>query len=264
MRTNYHTHTYFCGHARGNASDYVKEAIKHGFTLIGISDHAPNSRVKDINVRMKPHQLDDYLKDIEVAQANYPDITVLKGIEVEYFDDHEDYYRELRSKLDYMIHGQHYISMNNRMDNLISGFALSEKAQIYRYSDYLVKAMESNHFDILAHPDLYMCGYVDFDEHAAEVAHIICKKAKETNTVLEYNANGYRRGMHHSPQGVVKKYPRDEFWKIARTYDIKVVISSDCHKPDLLHDETLEIAEEDAHNLGLQIIDKIELKNKKK
>ena len=39
--SNYHSHVALCGHAEGTVEDYVKEAIKHNFEEIGISDHAP-------------------------------------------------------------------------------------------------------------------------------------------------------------------------------------------------------------------------------
>lgn len=38
-KTNFHTHNYRCEHAIGNVEDYVKVAIKEGYTELGISDH---------------------------------------------------------------------------------------------------------------------------------------------------------------------------------------------------------------------------------
>ncbi|HAH75526.1 MAG TPA: histidinol phosphate phosphatase HisJ family protein, partial [Kandleria vitulina] len=38
---NYHTHTYRCKHAIGKEEDYIKNAIKAGYTELGFSDHAP-------------------------------------------------------------------------------------------------------------------------------------------------------------------------------------------------------------------------------
>ena len=261
MKANYHTHTHYCGHASGNASDYVKEAIKKGFTVIGISDHAPNSRVNDHNVRMKEHKIDQYMKDIEDAQAKYGEnITIYKGLEVEFFYDHDEYYKDLIKKTDYLIHGQHYVSKTKEMHNLQSGFALKTKEDIYLYSEYLCDAMDSGYFDALAHPDLYMCGYRDFDKHAEEVAHIICKKAQDTRTVLEYNANGYRRGASITPQGIKPPYPRNEFWEIAKSYGIETIIGSDCHNPNFLYDDTVKEAEDEYLKLGLNMLDKLDIK----
>lgn len=261
MKRNYHTHHYLCKHATGKTEDYVLEAIKNDFDVLGMSDHAPNYRVGDYNVRMKESELDIYLKDIEASQAKYGDkITILKGLEVEYFYNHEEYYQNLRKKVDYLVHGQHYISMNNDMNDLISGFGLWKKEHILKYADILKDAMESNLFDIIGHPDLYMCGYKDFDETAEKVAHMICKAAKETGSVLEYNSNGYRKGKIKTPQGITQPYPRIEFWKIAKSYNIKTILNSDCHSPKLLYDKVIKEAEEAYTKLGLNNVGILRLK----
>ena len=68
MKTNYHTHNYRCNHATGTASDYVEEAIKNGFSEIGISDHLPHPG-KDIDNhhRMAVDDIPNYIKEIEEA-----------------------------------------------------------------------------------------------------------------------------------------------------------------------------------------------------
>jgi histidinol-phosphatase (PHP family) len=256
IKTNYHTHHHLCGHANGDCEDYVKEAIKQNFVELGFSDHAPNSRVDDFGVRMRPKDFETYLQDIEYVQNKYDgQLTIKKGIEVEFFYDHEEYYQFLKGKLDYLILGQHYISMNNQMFNLQSGFALGTKEEIYKYSEYVCTGMETLHFDIFAHPDLYMCGYLNWDEHAEKVAHEICKTAEETNTILEFNANGFRRGKRDTPQGYLQPYPRMEFWDVVKQYNVKTIFSVDCHTPEQLYDSTIREAEEVYKNLGVQIIE---------
>lgn len=261
MKRNYHTHHYLCKHATGNTEDYVKEALKHNFDIIGMSDHAPNSRVGDHNVRMDESELDIYLKDIDQTRLKYSDkITILKGLEVEFFYDHEDYYKELRKKVDYLIHGQHYISMSDSMNDLISGFGLRTKEEILKYADILIDAMSSNYFDIFAHPDLYMCGYKDFDDTALKVAHMICRAAIDNDVVLEFNANGFRRGRANTPQGILQPYPRLEFWKIAKSYNCKTILNSDCHTPEILYDRVVKEAEEVYLKLGLNDVGILKLK----
>lgn len=261
MISNYHTHLHFCGHAEGNSIDYAKEAVKQGFKVLGISDHAPNPLMTDHFVRMKPQYFVDYLKDIEVAQEKFKNkLTIYKGIEVEFFYKMDSYYQELKESLDYMILGQHYISLDKTMKHLQSGFALKTKEEIYTYAEYLIDGMSTGYFDVIAHPDLYMCGYKDFDEHATKVAHMICKKAEETNTILEFNANGFRRGVSQTPQGIKRPYPRLEFWDIVKTYDITTMINSDCHSPEILYDSVVKEAEEVYRNLGLKTIDILNIK----
>lgn len=261
MKRNYHTHHELCNHASGVTEDYVKEAINLNFDILGMSDHAPNSRVKDVYVRMEESELDTYLKDIEDAQKKYGDkITILKGLEVEYFYNHEEYYKDLREKVDYLVHGQHYISMTDSMNDLISGFGLWKSDQILKYAVILKDAMESKLFDIMAHPDLYMCGYRDFDKTAEKVAHIICKAAIDTDTVLEFNANGFRRKKQETPQGVLQPYPRLEFWEIAKSYNVKTIFNSDCHSPEILYDTVVKEAEEVYKKLALNDVGIIKIK----
>lgn len=253
MKANYHTHTHFCGHAKGNAIDYAKEAIKHNFKVLGISDHAPNDKVNDYYVRMKEARFEDYLHDIEQAQNQTKGLlTIYKGIEVEYFHLHEPYYDKLQEHLDYMIHGQHYITKGSNLKHLISSFALSTKEEINIYADFMILAIKSKRFLFHAHPDLYMCGYKTWDQNAEEVAHRILKVAKEHDAIFEYNANGYRRGVVQTDLGLQALYPRKEFWDLVSKYKIKTILSSDCHHPELLYDDTIREAEEDYKNLKTQ------------
>ena len=51
--SNYHTHTYRCGHALPNPDiDYVKKAISLGYKNLGFSDHAPFKGVYHPSMRM--------------------------------------------------------------------------------------------------------------------------------------------------------------------------------------------------------------------
>jgi histidinol-phosphatase (PHP family) len=261
MKSNYHTHLHFCNHAEGTSKDYAIEAIKHGFEVLGISDHAPNETMTDHYVRMKQEMFDIYLKDMEAAQEEFEGkIKILKGIEVEFWYDHDDYYKLLRSKLDYLVHGQHYISKEKTYNNLVSGFGLHTKEQIYLYAEYLMDAMDTGYFDIMAHPDLYMCGYKDFDKDAARVAHMIAKKAEETNTILEYNGNGFNRGVSLTPQGYKLPYPRNEFWEIVKEYNVRTMLNSDCHTPGNMYDDAIMEAEEEYEKLGLKRVHFIDIK----
>ncbi len=261
MKANYHTHHYLCRHATGNAEDYVKEALRIGLKELGISDHAPNVRVHDHGVRMQPSDLPVYLKDIESVQEKYKgQIKVLKGLEVEYFYDHEVYYEFLRENVDYLIHGQHYISMTKQMSDLISGFSLKTVPEINRYAAYLEDAIESGHFDILAHPDLYLNSYSQFDKYAEDVARRICDSAKKHDIILEYNANGYRRGGKKTKNGFFPNYPRLEFWKIVKEYNCKTIFGSDAHLPEFLYNDTVQEAEEDYKKLELNNVEFLTLK----
>ena len=67
MRTDYHTHTPLCGHAKGAPRDYVLAAQKAGLVEIGFSDHNPMP-VQFDDWRMGPGQLQEYVRLVEDAR----------------------------------------------------------------------------------------------------------------------------------------------------------------------------------------------------
>lgn len=264
MKANYHTHHELCGHAIGTCEDYVIEALKHNLKELGFSDHAPNSRVGDFGVRMEPEDLKKYLEDIEYVQKKYGDqLTIYKGLEVEFFYNHEEYYKDLKKKVDFLMLGQHYVTLDKSMNNLIGGFGLSTDQEIETYAEFICDGMRTGHFDILAHPDVYMSGYVEWNQKAEEIAHQIIKCAEETNTVLEFNANGYRRRKNKTRHGKVEPYPRLEFWSIVKQYDVQTIFGIDCHTPEQLYDTTMREAEEVFHSLNTNSIDFLHQKRSK-
>ncbi|MFP4287252.1 MAG: histidinol-phosphatase [Candidatus Izemoplasmataceae bacterium] len=245
MKTNYHTHHHLCKHAIGSAEDYIKVAIKHGFTDLGFSDHAPSDVINDENVRMTWDELPQYISDIMKNKGKYASqIRIHLGLEVEYYDKLPEYYEYLKEKTDYLILGQHYINDYQAQNSLQSSFALHKGYQLIIYAKSVVEAIKTGYFSLIAHPDLFMCGYPEFDHNALNATHIICKAAKKYNIPLEFNANGYRREPIETSKGLRAPYPINDFWKVAKTYDCDVIISSDAHAPQLLKDQATQKAEE--------------------
>ena len=107
IRSNFHTHIFLCGHARGSVSDYVAEAVKYGLKEIGISDHcAPSVGTKEPYLNEKTIQ-SKYLPQFKEAERLFGDkIKILSGVEVDYFPDNDVYYKNLLGYLDYLILGQ--------------------------------------------------------------------------------------------------------------------------------------------------------------
>ena len=61
---NYHSHTFRCKHATGDAVDYVSVAMNGGAKVYGISDHAPIPDGRFPEVRMSLDELDSYEKAV--------------------------------------------------------------------------------------------------------------------------------------------------------------------------------------------------------
>lgn len=86
---------------------------------------------------------------------------------------------------------------------------------------------------------------------------MIIGSAEKYNIVLEFNANGYRRGKVIYPDGERYQYPDVRFWNMVRDTNIRVIIGSDCHEPHQVFDEKVEFAYKTASSLGLNVIETI-------
>ena len=151
--SNFHTHNYLCGHAGGTVTDYVREAVCHGMKIIGISDHCLPP-VDSFDPYFSAYNIDkEYLPQFEEAEMLYGDqIRILRGVEIEYFEGHADYYKRLTDKLDYMVLGQHLFMLDDTVYNsFIDG---NDDHAIVGYFDSLCAAVKSGLFAMIAHPDL--------------------------------------------------------------------------------------------------------------
>lgn len=257
IKSNYHTHTFYCGHAGGTVREYVLMALNHNFDILGFSEHAPVAFIKE---RMSMEAFECYLDDINRCKTEFKgQICLLKGLEIEYMENNIEYIKNLKEKLDYLIFGAHfYTDLGNMLEN--NTYKITSPEQIELYGEYVVRAIKSGLFDLIAHPDLYMFNYPSFDNECKKIAHMICKAAEEYKVPLEVNANGIRRGKRKRLDGEYYMYPCDQFWQIAQEYDIEVIISADCHSVPALDDEAIKIAYSFAREHNLKIIDKLKLK----
>ena len=110
---NFHNHTYRCGHATGKDEEYVLEAIKNGYEVMGFSDHAPYLFPKGHHsgYRIQLDKAQDYANSIKALKEKYKSVIDIKlGYELEYFpalwDEEIEYLKGF--EYDYLILGQHY------------------------------------------------------------------------------------------------------------------------------------------------------------
>ncbi|HHW79648.1 MAG TPA: PHP domain-containing protein [Acholeplasmataceae bacterium] len=247
---NFHSHTYLCGHAGGNPIEYVKEAIKHNFSKLGISEHAPMPNLPNNNSRLKDSDYKTYLDLLNTAKiyANNNNLIFYKGLEIEYFKDINLYTKYL-DDLDYLILGQHYILKNNKLK---STYALDSLEDIIIYRDTIMEAIKTGYFNLICHPDLCFYNILEPTSEMFESLRPLVKLAKELDIPLEVNANGFRRNKYENHP--IIKYPRLEFFKIVKEENAKVIISSDAHSVSDLNDWAITKAYEFANELNLNIV----------
>ncbi len=254
MLTNYHTHTNRCHHAEGEDEEYVKSAIKMGYSILGFSDHAP-FYYPDGYVsyyKMLPSKVTEYARSIFSLREKYSDkIRLHLGFEAEYYPELFAEGLKLWQSVgaEYIILGQHFIECEYSKNEHSFGPSTNEKLR--RYTDRCIEAIETEKFSYIAHPDVI--NYVGDDEkfYEHEVKRLV-ECANRHETPLEINMLGLYEGRH---------YPNRNFWRIAAGLNPKVILGTDAHSPLALENMNVRRqAEKLAKDCGLNLIDKFEFK----
>ena len=264
---NYHTHTKYCGHAKGDVEDYVKEALNLNMEELGISDHAPiplnHGMTKEeweenyCYENMDINTFDNLLKEIDNLKSKY-NIKLYKGCESEYLYNNDDWYKELRCKLDYMILGIHFFNGEGRV---LDTYKDINYKNVDCYYECAKRAIETGLFDYLAHPDLYLFDYKsingknEFDAKAKEICLKLIDLCVKHDIYFEINNN---RGLW--------LYPNIEFFKVVKEYmdknpnKLKLIIGADAHEPKALGNDNVKAVLEMVKDLKLDVLNKMEIK----
>ena len=257
MISNFHTHTYRCLHAFGTEEDYTAEAIKQHIKELGFSDHAPFPD-RDFGYRMQYNELDEYIKAVEQSKEKHKEeILIYKGLEIEYIPIYENYYRELLEEkgLDYLALGEHiYMGSDGKLKNI---FYAKSTENYKEYALRVCEAIETGLFRYVAHPDVMFANYLKWDSNCEKAVSLIVECAEKNDAILEYNANGIRKGIEIFPDGSRYPYPHKYFWEAVKDKGIRVIIGSDCHAPEQINDKFVKAAENSAAKMGLNVIESI-------
>jgi len=258
MKTNYHTHTLRCKHAKGTELDYLKEALEQGLSILGFSDHAPYPDDKYSHYCMDFSELTDYIRTLDELKSEYQrQITIYKGLEIEYSPFDYAYYEKLLGHygLDYLALGQHFYIQDNQ--KAVSPSSVTNTSQYIDYARSLEDGMRTGFFKFIAHPDIIFANNFSFDSNCKKACDIILSAATKYDTILEFNANGVRRGKSDFVDGHRYQYPYTPFWDMTLNSSIKVVINSDCHTPKQLWDDSMVKAHDLAREMNLNVVDEI-------
>lgn len=169
------------------------------------------------------HSLDEFkeLAD-KIRKKDYP-LQVSFGLEICWFEQYEDCIRNLVSDgyFDYLIGSVHWID-NWTFNQRKYQWKGKDANQIYkRYFELQNSLVESDIFDIIAHPDLIMCHsiYPAFDLGA--IYRNFCRNANNHNVDIEMNtARGKKAGLNK------------QFFDIALQEKVCLVTGSDAHCPE--------------------------------
>lgn len=229
---DYHVHEHHSGDARdAYVEGYARRAEELGLDEIALTTHLI-IKGPDKNVGINPGDIPDYLEEIDQAQDETK-VRLLSGLEVDYFPEEERLLEKILDEhaFDVVLGSTHFINgcdIGSREQNeaFFQDRPPSEATDEY-YSVWR-KAVESQLFDVMAHPD-YFRKYIHlfrepltWGEFGSEVSEAIYTLS-DYDVGIEVNTSGYRHGMGDS-------FPLTEFLRKAKKVGVNTVtVGSDCH-----------------------------------
>lgn len=232
--TDYHTHTFRCGHAVGAMREYVEAAMRNGVTDVGLTDHlwlyfAPAGE-RDPRWAMAEDQYDaHYAEMLEVREEYRGRIDVRVSVEADFVAGHEDELRSILSRydFDYVLGSVHFMD-GWLIDDVEQSHRYREErvAEIYRrYFANIRSAIRLGVFDLLAHFDLpKKFGFLPEEDLTSVVAETL-DLAKEAGVAIEVSTGGLRKP-------VAEIYPAPAILRAMKEREIPIVLSSDAHAPE--------------------------------
>lgn len=216
---------------------FIDQAIKMNIDEINLLEHSIRIKefhptfeeAKNYNLYQKrwfegkeaqAHTLAEYKALVdEIRAGDYP-IKINFGLEVCWFEQHEDYIRQMLSDnyFDYVLGSVHWIdnwTFNQRKYQWLGKNVDDIYKRYYEMSNTLIK---SDIFDIIAHPDLIRCHslYSSYDLKPTYIE--LCENAKKHDVMIELNTSKWL-GLN------------DEFLSIAKSSGVKLSTGSDAHRP---------------------------------
>lgn len=253
IQANYHTHTSRCLHAGGTDEEYVQEALRQGYDVLGFSDHCPWPYESGYipRMRMRLEQFAGYRESVLALRDAYRGrIEILLGLEAEYFPRYMDWLLDfaIREGIDYLIFGNHY----HESDETGQYFGKIARDQFDVYVRTVLDGLETGMFSYLAHPELPLRS-LDWDEGMRPGFEAICQYCAAHDIPLEYNVLGLQLARRTGREG----YPHHHFWEIAGSCGCRAIIGMDAHHPRDLRVSLYRQAKKNLETFGVKLTDRI-------
>lgn len=196
IKGDLHMHTTWSDGAN-SIEEMVEACRKRGYEYIAITDHSPYLKIAN---GLTIGRLRKQLEEINRLNEKYQDFQIFSGVEMDILPDGTlDFEDDVLEELDFVIASIH------------SAFSQSKSKIMER----LTTALKNPHVDMIAHPTGRLIGQRDGYEVDID---LLIELAKETNTILELNANPHRLDL------------RVEHLRKAYDAGVKVAINTDAHQ----------------------------------
>ena len=269
MKQTFTLHTHTAGFdGRHTEQEMVARAADMGFAAIGVSNHfivhpnirqtrfyAPANKNKYDAIysanfnEIMPRFCEHYQRLESVAGAT--NITVLRGMEVDFFDTSDWYHGFERAlkilKPDYIIGACHFIEYGGTLCNvhdMKNADVATQQKMLEMYWDKLRRAGQSGMFSWMAHIDLPKKVGIGGEERWAAVEKYTIDALATYKTPIEINTGGKR-------SGVPDPYPSERIMRMMAAQNIPVLLSDDAHSRDQIGRE-FETASQLANKCGIK------------
>ncbi|KIM38841.1 hypothetical protein M413DRAFT_75462 [Hebeloma cylindrosporum] len=250
---SHHSHSgQFCKHASGSLEDVVREAIRQGFQVYGLTEHVPRYRdvdlypeEKELSLEELSKQFKDFLVEAHRLKSLYASqITLLVGLETEYITDLdlrglETLLKELGERVEYLVGSVHHVNgIPIDFDLPTYGSALAsfaaendqgrQEAFLLAYFDAQYELLQRFKPELIGHLDLcrLYTPSLRFGEYPT-----VCEKiernvryAVDYGALFEINAAAFRKQW-------TTAYPADDIIEIIRSHGGRFALSDDSHGP---------------------------------
>lgn len=237
MLIDYHTHHARCGHAVGELESYVQQAIRLGYSHIGLSDHMPLVHVNPAEyypeMAMPMEELPSYVEECLLLKEKYKDqIMVRVGLEGDYIEGWEEKIEEIIQSypFDYVIGSVHFLKEWDVSDfRQVHHWENKDVLEVYKtYYDAVKKAAQTGLYDFLGHIDVIkrFGNYPKPSEEAdlIQLENSVLETIAASGTAIELNASGLSKPC-------AEMFPSRRILEQAFKLGIPITVGSDAHDP---------------------------------
>jgi histidinol-phosphatase (PHP family) len=235
----------FCRHAAGSLEEVVESAIRAGFSIYGLSEHAPRYRTEDLFPDEADLGVDDLLRTFEdylgkalaLRERHAGRIELLIGFESEVLPPQSwlEQMRDLRRRhpeFDYVVGSVHHvggasIDMNPELTAKVAGEVGGREALERLYFEAVAEMVERLRPEIVGHFDLirkFEGAGTSFGPESWKQTERALEVVRAVGAILDVNAAPVRRKM-----GPV--YPLPPLLERACEMGIPVTLGDDSHGP---------------------------------
>ncbi|KAJ1915659.1 hypothetical protein H4219_004189 [Mycoemilia scoparia] len=248
MPFTFHTHSgQFCNHAHGTLEEVIESAKSKKFHTIGLSEHIPRTRAKDLypeESHLTPPDLfelfENYVEEARRLKAlNENKINIIIGAETEYITpEATSLIEELRSKysLDYVVGSLHHVkeipidfdkeTYQKALDSC--GGDYNELYSVYFDAQYeLITRIKP---EVIGHFDLIRIFSPKSEQSLADRPEVWAKVQRNIDAAIKYNAI-FEINSRAWKKGLPNAYPLKDVLQELINRGAKFTISDDSHGP---------------------------------